>query len=121
MFSFASYLGARMFGGDAGAAGAVVALLSIFAPGLLLVSGALPLWRAIADHPQAGRAVAGVNAAVVGLLGAALYDPVWLSAVRGPVDVAIAAVGFVMLAAWRASPLLVVLWCVVASLGLALA
>jgi chromate transporter len=46
---------------------------------------------------------------------------VWLSAVRGPVDVAIAAVGFVMLAAWRASPLLVVLWCVVASLGLALA
>jgi chromate transporter len=64
----------------------------------------------------AARAVAGVNAAVVGLLAAALYDPVWTSAVHAPVDVAIAAVAFVMLVAWRASPLLAVVWCVAASI-----
>ncbi|HZZ94250.1 MAG TPA: chromate efflux transporter [Usitatibacter sp.] len=121
MFSFASYLGARLPDGHGGALGATVALLSIFLPGLLLVAGALPLWRAIADHPVAARAVAGVNAAVVGLLAAALYDPVWTSAVRAPVDVAIAAIAFVMLVAWRASPLLAVAWCVAASVGLTLA
>jgi chromate transporter len=54
---------------------------------------------------------------VVGLLGAALYDPVWTSAVRGPMDVAIALVGFMLLVAWRASPLIVVAWCVVASVA----
>jgi chromate transporter len=116
MFSFASYLGARLPGDEGGARGSIVALLSIFLPGLLLVSGSLPLWRAIADHPLAARAVAGVNAAVVGLLAAALYDPVWTSAVHAPVDVAIAAVAFVMLVAWRASPLLAVVWCVAASI-----
>jgi len=119
MFSFASYLGARLPGAEGGALGSVVAVLSIFLPGLLLVAGTLPLWRAISDHPLAARAVAGVNAAVVGLLAAALYDPVWTSAVRGPVDVAIAAIGFTLLVAWRASPLLVVVWCVVASIAAA--
>jgi chromate transporter len=69
----------------------------------------------------ASRAVAGVNAAVVGLLAAALYDPVWTSAVREPDDVAIAAIAFVMLVAWRASPLVAVAWCVLASLALTLA
>ena len=117
MFSFASYLGARLPGTQGGAVGATVALLSIFLPGLLLVAGALPLWRAVADHPVAARAVAGVNAAVVGLLGAALYDPVWTSAIRAPIDVAIAAIAFTMLVAWRASALLAVLWCVVAAVA----
>jgi chromate transporter len=116
MFSFAAYLGARLPGASGGAMGSLVALLSIFAPGLLLVAGALPFWRAIADHPVASRAIAGVNAAVVGLLAAALYDPVWTSAIGTPIDVAIAAIAFVMLVAWRASPLLAVAWCVVASL-----
>ena len=119
MFSFASYLGARLPAGQGGAAGSAIALLSIFLPGLLLVAGSLPLWRAIADHPVAARAVAGVNAAVVGLLAAALYDPVWTSAIRGPVDVAIAAIAFTLLVAWRASPLIAVVWCVVASIAAA--
>jgi chromate transporter len=96
-----------------------VAVAAIFLPGLLLVAGVLPLWRALAARPGAARAVAGVNAAVVGLLGAALYDPVWTSAVRGPADLAIALAGFTLLAAWRLSALWVVAWCVAASVALA--
>lgn len=119
MFSLAAYLGARLPGSEGGLVGASIALAAIFLPGFLLVAGLLPLWRAIASRPLAARAVAGVNAAVVGLLGAALYDPVWTSAVRGGIDVAIAVVAFALLVAWRASALLVVLWCVVASLAAA--
>ncbi|HET8692181.1 MAG TPA: chromate efflux transporter [Steroidobacteraceae bacterium] len=117
LFTLAAYLGARLPDGAGGVPGACLALGAIFLPGFLLVAGVLPLWRAIAGRPGAARAIAGVNAAVVGLLGAALYDPVWTSAVRGPVDVAIALVGFTLLAAWRVSPLLVVAWCVVASVA----
>lgn len=117
MFTLSAYLGARLPGGEGGLIGASVALGAIFLPGFLLVAGVLPLWRAIAGRPTAARAIAGVNAAVVGLLGAALYDPVWTSAVRGPMDVAIALVGFMLLVAWRASPLIVVAWCVVASVA----
>jgi chromate transporter len=116
MFTLAAYLGARLPGDAGGLVGAAVALVAIFLPGFLLVAGSLPLWRAVAGRPLAARAVAGVNAAVVGLLGAALYDPVWTSAIRGPLDVAIALVGFTLLVAWRASALLVVLWCVAAAL-----
>ena len=110
MFTLASYLGARLPGGDGGLLGATVSLSAIFLPGFLLLAGVLPVWRAVVGRPLAARAVAGVNAAVVGLLGAALYDPVWTSAVRGPADVAIAVVGFTILAGWRASPIVVVLW-----------
>jgi chromate transporter len=117
MFTLAAYLGARLPGSEGGIVGASIALGAIFLPGFLLVAGVLPLWRAIAGRPFAARAIAGVNAAVVGLLGAALYDPVWTSAVRGPVDIAIALVGFTLLVAWRASPLLVVIWCIVASVA----
>ena len=115
MFTLAAYLGARLPGAEGGALGATVALIAIFLPGFLLVAGVLPLWRALARRPVAARAIAGVNAAVVGLLGAALYDPVWTSAVRGGADLAIALVGFTLLVAWRVSALLVVLWCVAAS------
>lgn len=119
LFTLAAYLGARFQGGEGGVVGATVALVAIFLPGLLLVAGALPLWRSIGDTPVAARAVAGINAAVVGLLGAALYDPVWTSAVRGPLDVAIAAIGFTLLVAWRTSALIVVLWCAGAAVALA--
>jgi chromate transporter len=112
MFTLAAYLGASLPGNDGGVIGASVALGAILLPGFLLVGGVLPLWRAIAGRPVAARAIAGVNAAVVGLLGAALYDPVFTSAVRGPVDMAIALVGFTLLVAWRVSPLLVVIWCI---------
>jgi chromate transporter len=119
MFTLASYLGARLPGGAGGVLGASLALVAIFLPGFLLVAGVLPLWRQVAGRPLAARAIAGVNAAVVGLLGAALYDPVWLTAVRAPVDLAIAIIGFTLLVAWRASALLVVAWCVAASVAVA--
>jgi chromate transporter len=80
MFALAAYWGARLSGGEGGAVGASLALGAIFLPGLLLLAGVLPLWRVLAGGPKAARAIAGVNAAVVGLLGAALYDPVWISA-----------------------------------------
>lgn len=120
MFTLAAYLGARLPGCEGGLVGASVALGAIFLPGFLLVAGVLPLWRAIAGRATAARAIAGVNAAVVGLLGAALYDPVWTSAVRGPVDMAIALVGVALLVGMRVSPLLVVIWCVAASVAGAL-
>ena len=119
MFTLAAYLGARLPGGNGGILGAAVSLGAIFLPGFLLVTGVLPVWHPIVDRPFAARAVAGVNAAVVGLLGAALYDPVWTSAVRGPVDIAIALVGFTLLVVWRVSAILVVVWCVAASIAAA--
>lgn len=120
IFSIAAYLGARLPGAEGGLLGASVAFLAIFLPGFLLIGGVLPLWRAAAERPLAARAIAGVNASVVGLLGAALYDPVWTSAVRGPLDVAIAIVGFTLLVSFRAGALSVVAWCVAASLVAAL-
>jgi chromate transporter len=117
MFTLAAYLGARLPGSMGGPLGASTALCAIFLPGFLLIAGILPLWSAIAGRQLAARAIAGVNAAVVGLLAAALYDPVWTSAVQGPVDLAIALIGFALLVAWRVSPLLVVVWCVVAAVG----
>ena len=120
MFALASYLGARLPGAEGGVVGASVALAAIFLPGFLLVGGVLPLWRTVAGRPGAARAIAGVNAAVVGLLAAALYDPIFVSAVRSAADLAIGAVGFAMLMAWRLSPLWVVLWSVLASVAVAL-
>jgi len=117
MFTLAAYLGARLPGSMGGLLGASIALCAIFLPGFLLIGGILPLWRTVAGRQLAARAIAGVNAAVVGLLAAALYNPVWTSAVRGPVDLAIALVGFTLLVAWRVSALLIVVWCVVASIG----
>jgi chromate transporter len=69
---------------------------------------ALVFWPDLRARGEARAAMAGVNAAVVGLLGSALYDPVWTSAIRGPSDFAVAAAGFVALIVWRAPPLLVV-------------
>ena len=117
MFSFAAYLGAAMPGDQGGIAGAGVALIAVFLPGFLLLSGILPLWRLLSGHPAAAMVIAGVNAAVVGLLGAALYDPVWTTAVVTPIDLAIALVGFTMISAWRLSVIYVVAWCVLASIA----
>lgn len=108
LFAFAAYLGALAGVGPGGIAGAAIALAAIFLPGFLALLGVLPFWRALSARPAAQAAISGANAAVVGLLGAALYDPVWTSAVRSSADFAVAATGFVLLAVWRAPPLLVV-------------
>jgi chromate transporter len=104
VFTFAAYLGAVMWG----VPGAVLALIAIFLPGVLLMTGTLPFWDALRAHPAAQAAMRGVNAAVVGVLAAALYDPVWASTVHTPADFALALVGFVLLTVWKAPPLLVV-------------
>jgi chromate transporter len=124
LFTVAAYLGASasLAGSTpAGLAGAIVALAAIFLPGLLALTGALPFWGALRASRRAPAAMRGVNAAVVGLLGAALYSPVFTSAVREPADFAIATAGFVLLVVWRAPPLLVVAMSAAAGAALALA
>jgi chromate transporter len=115
MFTFAAFLGERLHYGPGGISGAIVGLLAIFLPGFLLVAGALPYWQTLSAKDTTARSLAGVNAAVVGLLAAALYDPVWVSAVKGPSDFAIALIGFVLLASWKWPAWATVLWCVLAS------
>jgi chromate transporter len=92
-----------------GVAGAMLGLIAIFAPGLLILVGALPFWESFRRRADAQAIMRGINAAVVGLLGAALYNPVWTSSVHSPRDFGIALIGFVLLAVWRAPPLVVVL------------
>ena len=121
LFTFAAYLGAVASVAPGGVAGAALALVAIFAPGLLLLMAALPFWNGLRARGDVRAAMAGVNAAVVGLLASALYNPVWTSAVRGPTDFAIAAAGFVALIVWRAPPLLVVVATAAAAVALSLA
>jgi chromate transporter len=118
LFTFAAYLGAVADVPPGGIAGAAVALVAIFVPGILCLIGTLPFWHALRARPAAQAAMRGTNAAVVGLLGAALYSPVFTSAVQGPADVAIAAAGFVLLTAWRSPPLLVVVLSGLVGMGL---
>jgi chromate transporter len=108
IFTFAAYLGAVASVPPGGIAGAVIALIAIFLPGLLLLTGVLPFWSGLRGHPAAQAAMRGVNAAVVGLLAAALYNPVWTGSVATRADFAVAAVGFVALTVFRAAPLAVV-------------
>lgn len=114
LFTFAAYLGAVAGPPPHGLAGAALSLIGIFLPGVLILLGALPFWESFRQRAGAQATMRGVNAAVVGLLGAALYDPVWTNSVRTPADFGIALVGFVLLAAWRAPPLVVV---VIGALG----
>jgi chromate transporter len=104
-----------------GLAGAALGLIGIFLPGILILIGMLPFWDAFRTRPGAQAAMRGINAAVVGLLGAALYNPVWTTSVRTPADFAIALVGFVLLVAWRAPPLVVVIVSALGGIVLALA
>lgn len=109
LFTFAAYLGAVMGPPPNGWAGAAIGLLAIFAPSFLLVIGALPFWDVLRRRPAVQAALRGINAAVVGLLLAALYDPVWTSAIRSRGDFGLALAGFALLALWRVPPWLVVL------------
>ena len=109
LFTFAAYLGATVSVSPHGPAGAALGLIAIFLPGMLILIGTLPFWDAFRQRTWALAMMRGVNAAVVGLLGAALYNPVWTTSVRTPADFGIVLVGFVLLTIWRAPPLLVVI------------
>ena len=109
LFSVAAYLGAVATRGSV--SGALIALVCIFLPGLLLAVAGVSLWGRLAAHRPVRAAMSGVNAAVVGILAAALYDPVWVSAVRDGADVAVAAAGLALLVALRAAPLVLVVLC----------
>jgi chromate transporter len=87
-----------------GVAGAALGLVGIFLPGMLILIGTLPFWDTLRTRASAQTAMRGINAAVVGLLGAALYNPVWTGSVGTPGDVAIAFIGFILLALWRLPP-----------------
>jgi chromate transporter len=100
LFTLAAYLGAVMSEPPTGVAGAALCLVAIFLPGLLLVTGALPFWDAFRRRTAAQAAMRGVNAAVVGILLAALYQPVWTSAVKAPGDFVVALSAFVLLVVW---------------------
>ncbi|HEX7909292.1 MAG TPA: chromate efflux transporter [Paraburkholderia sp.] len=117
LFTFASFLGWMATGVPNHWSGALLATAGIFLPGLLLVLAALPYWQSLRAHPSMAAALAGVNAAVVGLLATALYSPVWISAVRSVSDFAIACVGFVHLIRWKAPPLAVVTLCALAGVA----
>jgi chromate transporter len=120
LFTFAAYLGAVVSGPVNGVAGAALGLVGIFLPGLLILLAALPFWDDLRKRPGVQALMRGVNAAVVGILGAALYDPLWTGTVQGPEDFAIVLIGFVLLTAWRAPPLLVVAFSALAGTGAAL-
>ncbi len=107
LFTFAAYLGfvAEPSGGLSGSA---LALLAVFLPGLLLLVGVLPFWDALRTRAQVQGLMRGANAAVVGILGAALYDPVFTGAITGMPQFALALTGFVLLTAWKTPPWIVV-------------
>lgn len=110
MFSLSSYLGAQAW--EQSMVGALVALAAMFLPGFLLLGGVLPFWSVLARKALAPRVIAGVNAVVVGLLGAALYDPIWVSAILEWPDFLVAASGLGLLLSKRVPVLAVVGWCV---------
>ena len=109
LFTFAAYLGAVSGPEPNGIGGAAIALVAVFLPGFLLLLGVLPFWDAFRKRPAAQALMRGANAAVVGILGAALYDPVFTSAITGPYPFALALTCFVLLMAWKTPPWVVVL------------
>lgn len=109
LFSFAAYLGAVAVPSRHRVAGAALGLIGIFLPGMLILLGTLPFWDKLRVRTGAQAIVRGVNAAVVGLLGAALYDPIWISSVKTSGDFSAVLVGFTLLTVWRAPPLLIVI------------
>ncbi len=114
LFTFAAYLGAVLGPEPNGILGATLALLALFLPGFLLLIGALPFWDGFRAKPQAQSAMQGANAAVVGILGAALYSPVFTSSIGNMRDFTLALACFVALMAWKVAPWVVV---VLAALG----
>lgn len=119
LFTFAAYLGTVATQGPSGWLGGLIALLAIFVPSVLLVIGALPFWEHLRQRPRVQQALIGVNAAVVGLLLAALYDPVWTSGILSAGDFALGLAAFTLLVFWKVPPWAVVILCALGGWGLA--
>ena len=119
LFTFAAFLGWLTPGMPSHWAGAALATVGIFLPGLLLVVASLPYWQALRTRRSMVALLAGVNAAVVGVLASALYSPVWTSAVKGQLDFAIASVAFFLLVRWKLPPIVVVALCAIAGVACA--
>jgi chromate transporter len=109
LFAFAAYLGAVAGPTPLGLAGAVLGLVGVFLPGMLILVGTLPFWVSLRSCTGAQAAMRGINAAVVGLLCAALYNPLCTSSINTTADFSVALVGFVMLTVWRTPPVWVVI------------
>src|SRR5262249_61806282 len=109
LFPFAAFRGTAMRGRRNGWVGALICLSAIFLPSFLLVIGALPFWEQLRRRPMAQAVLRGVNAAVVGLLLAALYQPVWTVGVTSAADFALAVAAFLLLFMWQTPPWLVVI------------
>ena len=101
MFSFAAFLGFQLEGGLHGIDGAALALMALFLPAFLLIGGILPLWCALGQLRGMRRVLVGINAAVVGILLAALFEPLWLASIRTTAEFSLALVAFLLLACWR--------------------
>lgn len=114
LFTFSAFVGASVEPAGYGIAGAAVALLAMFLPSFLLVPATLKFWGTLSAYAPARKALTGVNAAVVGLLLAALYDPVITSGIRGAADAGLALLAFGLLTLWRVPPWAVVVFCAVA-------
>jgi chromate transporter len=119
LFTFAAYLGAVAEPSPHGMTGAALGLIGIFLPGILILIGTLPFWETFRARGEAQAAMRGINAAVVGILCGAFYDPVWTSSVKTTGDFGVALIGFVLLIMWRTPPLLVVVIGAVAGVALA--
>jgi chromate transporter len=116
LFTLSAYLGAASAPPHQSLLWALIALISIFLPGLILAIAGLSLLGRVAGSKSANAVLSGINAAVVGLLAAALYTPVWISAVRAPVDIAIVLVALALLVRLKTAPILIAALCVCASL-----
>ena len=119
LFTFSAFLGASMNVEPSGWAGGLLCLVAVFLPSFLLVAGALPFWEGLRRNTRTQAALGGINAAVVGVLLAALYQPVWTSAILGAKDLALALVAFICLSFWKLPPWLVVAGCGMAGWALA--
>ncbi len=105
LFTFAAYIGAMI----SGVKGALIATAAIFLPAFLLIVGTLPFWNSLRQSPKVQGALIGINAAVVGILLAALYNPLWTTAILAPADFALASILFLMLIFWKLPPWIVVI------------
>ncbi len=121
LFTVAAYLGTALHGPPNGLAGAALALAGIFLPGMLILAGALPFWDGFRTRPDAQAAMRGVNAAMVGILAMALYDPLWTSTITSWRDIALAGGGFLLLTMLKVPSVFVVIGITAAAMLLSLA